>query len=192
MLVAASNEPKERRMGLLDALLGQVLGGMSQGGRGGMPDLGGLGGGLGGMGGMGDLGSGLPGAQAGRGGSGIGGAGMAALAMIALQLLQRNGGIEGVLGKMRQQGHAREADSWVSQGNNEPISPDILSDLLGGRDQIGQVSRQMGVDPQDAAGGLASMFPEIINQMTPQGRVESDSNDVVEQALRTLRERQGR
>jgi uncharacterized protein YidB (DUF937 family) len=50
----------------------------------------------------------------------------------------------------------------------------------------------MGVDPRDAAGGLASMFPEIINQMTPQGRVESDSNDVVEQALRTLREGQGR
>jgi uncharacterized protein YidB (DUF937 family) len=187
MLVAASNEPKERRMGLLDGLLGQVLGGMSQGGRGGMPDLGGLGG----LGGMGGLGSGLPGAQAGRGGSTMGGIGMAAVVAIALQLLQRNGGIEGVLGKLRQQGHAREADSWVSQGDNVPISPDILSDLFG-RDQIGEVSRQMGVDPRDAAGGLASMFPEIINQMTPQGRVESDSNDVVEQALRTLREGQGR
>jgi uncharacterized protein YidB (DUF937 family) len=121
----------------------------------------------------------------------MGGIGMAAVVAIALQLLQRNGGIEGVLGKLRQQGHAREADSWVSQGDNVPISPDILSDLFG-RDQIGEVSRQMGVDPRDAAGGLASMFPEIINQMTPQGRVESDSNDVVEQALRTLREGQGR
>ena len=35
-----------------------------------------------------------------------------------------------------------------------------------------------------------SIFPEIVNQMTPQGRVESGSDDVVEQALRTLREQQ--
>ena len=174
-------------MGLLDGLLGQVLGGMSQGGRGGMPDLGGLGG----LGGMGGSGSGFPDAQAGRGGSTMGGAGMAALAVIALQLLQRNGGIEGVLGKLRQQGHAREADSWVSQGNNETIDPDVVSDLFG-RDQIGEASRQMGVDPRDAAGGLASLFPEIINQMTPQGHVESGSDDVVAQALRMLSERQGR
>ena len=163
-------------MGLLDGLLGQVLGGMAQGGRGGMPDLGGLGG--------------LGRAQAGRG-SGLGGIGMAAIIAIALQLLQRNGGIEGVLRKLRQTGHAREANSWVSQGDNEPISPDALQDVFG-RDQVGDVARQMGVDPNEAIGGLASIFPEIINQMTPQGRVESGSDDVVEDALRRLREKQGR
>ena len=171
-------------MGLLDGLLGQVLGGMAQGGaRGRMPDLGGLGG-LGGPGG----------AQAGRSsgmGGGLGGMGMAAIVAIALQLLQRNGGIEGVLGKLRQQGHAREADSWVSRGDNEPISPDALSDLFG-RDQVGDVARQMGVDPQQAVGGLASIFPEIVNQMTPQGHIETGSDDAVEEALRMLREKQGR
>lgn len=168
----------EATMGLLDGLLGQVLGGAVRGGgRGGIPDLGELGG-LGGM-------------QSGRGSSGVGGIAMAAVVALALQLLQRNGGIEGVLGKLRKTGRAREADSWVGTGANEPISPDDLSDVFG-RKEVDDVAREVGVDPQQALGGLASIFPEIVNQLTPQGRIESGSDDVVEQALRTLRERQGR
>lgn len=167
-------------MGLLDGLLGQVLGGMAQGGRGGMPDLGGLEG----LGGLGHT-------PAGRGSSGLGGMGLAAIMGIALQLLQRNGGIEGVLGKLQQTGHAREANSWVSQGDNEPIAPDALRDVFG-RGEVDDVARQAGVDPEEAMGGLASIFPEVINQMTPQGRVESGSDDVVEDALRRLRETQFR
>ena len=59
-----------------------------------------------------------------------------------------------------------------------------------GRDEVQRAAQQMGVDPQDALGGLASLFPEIVNQMTPTGRIESGSDDVVEQALATSRQRQ--
>jgi uncharacterized protein YidB (DUF937 family) len=168
-------------MGLLDGLLGQVLGGMAQGGGRGLPDLGGLGG----LGGLGRTrGGGIPGL-----GGNAGGAALAAILAIGLQLLQRNGGIEGVLGKLRAKGYGRQANSWVSAGENEPIDADAISDVFG-RDEVSQAAQQMGVDPQEALGGLASVFPEIVNQMTPQGRVETASDDVVEQALRTLREKQ--
>ena len=106
-------------------------------------------------------------------------------------MLQRNGGIEQILGRMQQQGHGQEANSWVGSGENLPIDPDVFGQILG-RDQVGQVAQEMGVEPREALGGLASIFPEIVNQMTPQGRVESGSDDVVEQALRTLREKQQR
>lgn len=168
-------------MGLLDGLLGQVLGGMAQGGGRGLPDLGGLGG----LGGLGRTrGGGVPGL-----GGNLGGAALAAILSIGLQLLQRNGGIEGVLGKLRQKGYAKQANSWVSTGENEPIDADAISDVFG-RDEVSEAARQVGVDPQEALGGLAKVFPEIVNQITPTGRVESGSDDVVEQALRTLRERQ--
>ena len=156
-------------MGLLEAVLGQVLGGMqSQGSR---PLPGGLGGleGLGGRGGAG----------------GMGGMGMAAIVAIALQLLQRNGGLEGVLGRMRQTGHASEADSWIGTGQNMPISPDVLSQIFG-RDEVGRAAREMGVDPDEAMGGLANVLPEVVNQMTPQGRVESGGDDLVARALEEL------
>ena len=152
-------------MGLLDAVLGQVLGGMTQGTRS-MPQRGG---GPGGMGG------------------GMGGVGMAAIVAIALQLLQRNGGIEGVLGKLRQAGHGNEADSWVGKGQNAPVTPDILAQIFG-REEVGRAAQQMGVDPDEALGGLANVFPEVVNQITPQGRVQADSDDLVSRALQELQQ----
>ena len=155
-------------MGLLDAVLGQVLGGMTQGGT------------------RSTLPQGNPG---GLGGGGMGGMGMAAIVAIALQLLQRNGGIEGVLGKLRQSGHASEADSWIGKGQNMPITPDILGQIFG-RDQVGRIAQENGIDPDEALGGLANVFPEIVNQITPQGRVQGDSDDLVSRALQELEQRQ--
>ena len=42
------------------------------------------------------------------------------LLQMALQLLQQNGGIEGVLDKFRQGGYADQAASWQSTGQNIP------------------------------------------------------------------------
>jgi uncharacterized protein YidB (DUF937 family) len=168
-------------MGLLDGILGQVLGGMAQGqaGRpagGSLDDL--LGGALGGGGG---------GLGRGAGGNAMGGMGMAAIIGIALQLLQRSGGLENVLGRMRDKGHAQEADSWVGTGQNLPVSPDVLSQIFG-RGEVESAAQQMGVDPQEALGGLAQVFPEVVNQITPQGRVESGSDDLVARALEELQQ----
>ncbi len=176
-------------MGLLDGLLGQVLGGLNQGRMSPPGGSGGMGGG-----GLDDLLNSLGGGRSGGGGrgqqgaGGMGGAAIGGLVMMALAMLQRNGGIEGVLGKLRDAGHGAEADSWVSTGQNMPIDPSSLSEIFG-RDQIDQMASQTGLSPDQAAGGLASLFPEIVNQMTPQGRVETGSDDVVAQALEMLRKR---
>ncbi len=205
-------------MGLLDGLLGQVLGGIAQqrggGGGGGLDDLlnqiGGNargapgGGGLGdllnqmggggargapGGGGLGDLlnqmgGGGMPANQAGAGG-GMGGAVLGGLLMIALQMLQRNGGLGNVLGRLQEQGYGREADSWVSTGDNAPVSADVIEQIFG-RDAIDQAAQEMGMSPEQATGGLAQIFPEIVNEMTPQGRIEPGSDDVVARAMEIL------
>ena len=183
-------------MGLLDGLLGQVLGGMARGGQRGSPDMGGLGDLLNQMGGMpGMPGGGMPRgpqgmpASGGSGMGGLGGAALGALVMLALQMLQKNGGIGGVLGRMQQQGHGREADSWVSTGSNLPIAPDVLAQILG-REEFGRAAQEMGLSPEEAAGGLAEVFPEVINEMTPQGRVETGSDDVVSRALEILERNQ--
>ena len=90
-----------------------------------------------------------------------------------------------MLGRLRAQGHGREADSWVGTGGNLPVSPDVLSQIFG-RDEVASAAQRMGVDPGTALGGLADVFPEVINQMTPQGRVESGSDDLVARALEEL------
>jgi uncharacterized protein YidB (DUF937 family) len=107
------------------------------------------------------------------------------LLQMALRLLQQNGGIGGIVDKLRQAGYGAQADSWVSTGKNEPISPDALQEVLG-REEMGDIASQLGMSDREAAGGLASVLPQLIDQMTPQGEVPRDQNDIVAQALALL------
>jgi uncharacterized protein YidB (DUF937 family) len=138
-------------MGMLDGLLGSLMGGMQ---------------------------------------SGSGGAQQSPLVQIALQLMQQNGGLQGILAKFQQAGYGAQADSWVSTGQNQPISADALSQVLG-HGQLGQIAQQLGMSHGDAAGGLASMLPQLIDKMTPHGQVPDDHNDMVTQALALLTKKTG-
>ena len=123
---------------------------------------------------------------------GAAGSGMSAqqnpLVQIALQMLQQNGGIEGVLSKFQQAGYGPQAGSWVSTGQNMPISGDILSQVFGSG-QLGQIAQQLGMSHGEAAGGLASVLPQVIDHMTPQGQVPPDHQDIVAQTLAILQKR---
>ena len=107
------------------------------------------------------------------------------LVQLALQLLQQNGGIEGILGKLQQAGYAEQAQSWISTGENRPISADDLMQALG-QGQLGRVAQQLGIGQREAADGLASMLPQVIDQMTPTGQVPQGSDDLVARALEIL------
>src|SRR5919109_2556542 len=96
-------------MGIVDALIGNVLG-SALGGNQRQDPLGSVLGGLTG------------GNRAQRGNL---------LLQVALVLLQQNGGLEGVLGRFRQGGLARQADSWVGTGQNMNISADQLQEIFG-------------------------------------------------------------
>ena len=69
-----------------------------------------------------------------------------------------------------------------------PISADALQQVLG-QGQLGQIAQQLGMSQGDAAGGLASMLPQMVDRMTPQGQVPADHDDIVAQALELLNKR---
>lgn len=161
-------------MGLLDQVLGQVLG---QGGQR-----------QGGSGGLGDLLSGLAGG--GRPSGGAGGNLLATLLPVALAMLANrgsaggSGGLGGLLDKFRAAGLAQQADSWVSTGENLPLSPDQLTNVLG-HDRLAQIASQAGLSETQATDGLASILPDLVNHLTPQGQVPQQSD--VDDALGGLR-----
>ncbi len=120
------------------------------------------------------------------GGGQQGGAqGQSPLLAIVLQLLQQNGGLQGMLGKFQQAGYGDQAQSWVGTGQNMPISPDMLQQVLGSG-QLSEIAQQLGMSQQDAAGGLAQMLPGVVDQMTPQGQIPDNHSDLVSQALAML------
>jgi uncharacterized protein YidB (DUF937 family) len=107
-----------------------------------------------------------------RGTNAAGMAGGGALLAMAMQFISSYpGGLPALLAKLSGSGYGQQADSWVGKGENQPISPDVLSQIFG-QSQIGGVGRQFGVDESTAAGGLAALLPELVNQLTPQGHVE--------------------
>ncbi len=134
-------------MGLLDQLLGDVLGQM---GNAQAPQQ-----------------ARMPGA----GGMAAAGGGGALLAMAMQFVANYPGGLPALLAKFSGAGYGEQASSWVGTGQNMPISPEVLSQIFG-QGEMQQVGRQFGVEPTVAAGGLAALLPELVNQLTPQGRVE--------------------
>ena len=138
-------------MGLLDSILGQVLGGTQA-----QPQAGGVGSmGAGGMPGMGDLG-GLAGALGG--------------------LLANNGehgGLGGLMAKFEQAGLGNEINSWVGKGDNLPISGGQLGQVLGS-DAVAGIAQKLGVNSATLLPMLATMLPTLIDHLTPKGQVPAN------------------
>ncbi len=152
--------------------------------------LGGLGGLLGG-GGLGDL---LGAAGGGQGGAaGLGGllslapsvlAALPTLMPALLRMLSGSGqsgsGVHALVERMQANGMGNVAESWVGTGENEPISPDQAETALG-PDNVQQLSTETGLPKEDVKQGAAALLPEIVNRLTPSGRIPDPAQ--IQQAL---------
>jgi uncharacterized protein YidB (DUF937 family) len=195
-------------------LLGQVLGGlfgqamrnrgMNRGGLGGLGGMGGgglggggLGGGMGGaLGGI-ALGSVLAGMMRGRGqGQGMpvpGGAHpygnqtalLVMLLPLAMRWVQRNGGMNAVLDKFRQKGLNRQAQSWMSSGDNEPIDGQTVQQVVG-QDELRQMAQRLGVPEEQVAQAFAEIMPEMVDKLTPDGQMPREADEVLDESTRHL------
>ena len=150
-------------MGLLDGLIGDVLGSMLSGNQRQDP--------------LGSVLGGLGGGSQGQGGN--------LLLQVVLSLLQQNGGLEGVLGRFRQGGLGQQADSWVGTGQNMNISPDQLQQIFGSS-TIRDLASQLGMPEEETGSTMAQVLPEVINQLTPQGQVPENGDEEIAEGLSML------
>jgi uncharacterized protein YidB (DUF937 family) len=80
------------------------------------------------------------------------------------------GGLGEILDAFRRNGLGDRADSWVGTGPNKPISAEDIERTLG-IDRVSEAARQAGVQPREAANGMAVGLPELIDKLTPKGQV---------------------
>ncbi len=78
-----------------------------------------------------------------------------------------------LLNQFKNAGHGEAADSWVGNGPNKPLSPNVLEGALGG-DRIQDLLRQTGLNKNDLLQGLSKYLPDAINHLTPNGRVPTE------------------
>ena len=110
--------------------------------------------------------------------------------LMVLQLLQQNGGVQGVLAKVQQAGYGQQAQSWIGTGANLPIDPRIVQQVFG-QGQLGQIAQQLGISPAQASDGVAQMLPQVVDQMTPAGQIPENHSDLVNEALAILQRGRG-
>jgi uncharacterized protein YidB (DUF937 family) len=90
-------------------------------------------------------------------------------------LLAQSGGIQGLLNKFTQAGHGDKVASWVGPGENKPIDPEHVQQVIG-PDQISAIAAKLGVDPEQASQLLAKFLPSVVDKLTPNGQVDPNAD----------------
>ena len=98
----------------------------------------------------------------------IGGAVGAELMTVVNGVIQKHGGIGGIVQQFQAQGFGETVKSWISTGPNQPITPDQIQTALGS-DTMAQLAAKLGMSPQELSAKLSTALPQVIDKMTPAG-----------------------
>lgn len=80
------------------------------------------------------------------------------------------GGLSDLMKQLQQKGHGDTVNSWVGDGPNKAIAPNDLAKALGA-DQIDALMEQSGLSRDELLDGLSRHLPQVIDRLTPEGRV---------------------
>lgn len=86
-----------------------------------------------------------------------------------------SGGLSGLVGAFQGKGLEDVLSSWVSTGANKAISSSQLEGVLGA-DTLRQFAQKAGLGSSESSSVLASLLPEMVNQLTPKGRIPETSS----------------
>jgi uncharacterized protein YidB (DUF937 family) len=101
----------------------------------------------------------------------LGGVVGAEMATVVSGLIEKHGGIQGVIAQMEQQGFGSTVKSWVGTGTNMPISADQIHAAFGS-EAVQNLAAKIGVTPDELAQKLAQALPQAVNRLTPDGVVQ--------------------
>lgn len=97
----------------------------------------------------------------------------ASIASEVLQMVNRQpGGLSGLVQLFHEKGLGGVINSWISNGQNLPVSSTQIQDVLGS-DRIKQLAAKIGISPNTAGSTLAQVLPTVVDHLTPQGRIST-------------------
>ena len=168
--------------GGLGCILGSVLGNLGGSSQQNNTGAGGLGGILGSV--LGQLG----GTQSRSGGGKT--ALLVAVLPIVLAWIQKQGGLQGALDKLTKSGLGSQAQSWVDPNTtqNQSVQNEQMEQLFDDQ-EVEQVANQMNEPKQNVYGAIATVLPQIIDSLTPQGQRsdQGEANTDIQNILKQLK-----
>jgi len=98
----------------------------------------------------------------------LGGIVGAEMATAVDHLIERHGGVAGMVSQLQQQGLGNAVKSWVTTGPNQPVSADQLHQALGAG-AVAELAAKLGISPQELLARLSQALPTAIDRLTPGG-----------------------
>lgn len=98
----------------------------------------------------------------------LGGVIGAGLTSVVSGVIEKHGGVAGLVKQFEQQGLGNVVQSWVGTGANLPITADQIHQVLGS-DTVAHLAAKFGLDPQDLAQKISQLLPQAVDKMTPDG-----------------------
>lgn len=124
--------------------------------------------------------------RSGFGGSSTGKTLLIAVLPLVLAWIQKQGGLQGALDKLKGQGLTRQVDDWVSTGpgENAHVDPQQVQNLFD-EQEVEEVAQQTHTPKQDVYGAISQVLPQIIDSLTPQGEQTSkqEANSDIQNVL---------
>ena len=114
-------------------------------------------------------------------------AGQSPVARTVLEMLGQGGGLGGLVQAFQQKGLGDVVGSWIGTGQNLPVSPQQIQQVLG--PQVAQVASQHGLTTEAATSALSQLLPGLVDQLTPNGQLPA--GNALEQGLSALRSKLG-
>jgi uncharacterized protein YidB (DUF937 family) len=102
----------------------------------------------------------------------LGGAVGAEVATAVNSLIEKHGGVQGVVAQLEQQGLGGTVRSWVGTGANQAITPDQIHQAFGS-ETVTALAAKVGLSPQDLATKLSAFLPQAIDKLTPSGAISA-------------------
>ena len=98
--------------------------------------------------------------------------------------LLSGGGLQKILDAMKDAGIGEQADSWVGDGENLPITGDQAKEVIGS-DKVAEIAEKAGIDEGKAADLVAQALPLAVDQVSPDG--EEPSAEGVDEILNSIK-----
>lgn len=80
------------------------------------------------------------------------------------------GGLAGLQNMFQQGGLGHIISSWVSNGQNLPVSADQLQGVLHSG-ALQQAAQQAGLDPAQLTGMMSTLLPHLVDRLSPNGQL---------------------
>jgi uncharacterized protein YidB (DUF937 family) len=98
----------------------------------------------------------------------IGGVVGAGMTTVVNQILEKHGGLQGVVSEFERNGFGPTVQSWVGTGPNQSITSDGVSRVLGS-DLLQQLAAKTGMSVQELTQKLSQVLPAAVDKLTPDG-----------------------